>query len=97
MQYKPAINTSGGEAPASSEGTISVENVQFRYPSKSDVPILKGVSINIERNKVVALVGPSGCGKSSIISLIERFYDPHSGAIKFDGRNVKDLNPRWYH
>jgi len=38
-----------------------------------------------------------GCGKSSIISLIERFYDPTSGEVKFQGTNIKDLDPRWYH
>ena len=39
----------------------------------------------------------TGCGKSSIISLIERFYDPHSGQVLFDGIDIKTLNPRWYH
>jgi ABC-type multidrug transport system fused ATPase/permease subunit len=38
-----------------------------------------------------------GCGKSSIISMIERFYEPSGGEITFDGINIKDLNPRWYH
>lgn len=46
---------------------------------------------------MVALVGQSGCGKSSIVSLIERFYDPDEGQVLFNGRNVRDLNPRWYH
>jgi ABC-type multidrug transport system fused ATPase/permease subunit len=65
------------------------------------------VSIDIQRNKVIALVGPSGknskyfivlgCGKSSIISMIERFYDPVSGQVFFDGIDIKTLNPRWYH
>jgi len=45
----------------------------------------------------VALVGTSGCGKSSIISMIERFYDPVEGGIFFNGRNIRELEPRWYH
>ena len=49
------------------------------------------------KNRVVALCGTSGCGKSSIISLIERFYDPEEGEILFNGRNLKDLDPKWYH
>jgi len=56
-----------------------VDNVKFAYPSKKDVPVLKGVEIDIHKNKIVALVGHSGCGKSSIISLVERFYDPADG------------------
>jgi ABC-type multidrug transport system fused ATPase/permease subunit len=59
--------------------------------------VLKGVTINVERNKVVALVGQSGCGKSSLISMIERFYDPNEGSIMFDGVDIRTLNPRWYH
>ena len=50
-----------------------------------------------QKNRVVALCGTSGCGKSSIISLIERFYDPWEGEVLFNGQNVKELNPRWYH
>ena len=48
-------------------------------------------------NRVVALCGTSGCGKSSIISLIERFYDPEEGEVLFNGRNIKELDPKWYH
>jgi ATP-binding cassette subfamily B (MDR/TAP) protein 1 len=61
--------------------------------------VLKGVSIEVDNDKkrVVALVGTSGCGKSSIISMIERYYDPDSGLIKFNGVNIKELDPRWYH
>ena len=50
-----------------------------------------------QKNRVVALCGTSGCGKSSIISLIQRFYDPWEGEVLFNGRNIKELNPRWYH
>jgi ABC-type multidrug transport system fused ATPase/permease subunit len=44
----------------------------------------------------VALVGSSGCGKSSIIALVQRFYDPVKGEVFFSGKNVKDLDPKWY-
>ena len=49
------------------------------------------------KNRVVALCGTSGCGKSTIISMIERFYDPNSGVVLFNGKNIKELDPRWYH
>jgi len=52
------------------------------------VPILRDVTIEVPKNKVVALVGGSGCGKSSIISLVERWYDPHSGTINYNGKNL---------
>jgi len=58
---------------------------------------LRDISINVPKNKVVALVGGSGCGKSSIVSLIERWYDPHSGKITYNGENLKDLDNDWYH
>ena len=57
-------------------GEISIKDLRFNYPTKADVEVLKGVSFDIPKNKVVALVGTSGCGKSSIISMIERFYEP---------------------
>jgi len=60
---------------------IELVNCKFKYPSKDDVMVLKSVSLKIDnaKNRVVALCGTSGCGKSSIISLIERFYDPLEG------------------
>jgi ATP-binding cassette subfamily B (MDR/TAP) protein 1 len=97
LEHAPSINTTGGDRPSVSNGTVQINNVQFEYPSKKEVHVLKGVSINIEKNKVVALVGHSGCGKSSIISMIERFYDPRMGSINYDGTDIKNLEPKWYH
>jgi len=57
-------------------GSVKLEDVQFAYPTKSESKVLKGVNIEVEKNQVVAIVGQSGCGKSSVVSLIERFYDP---------------------
>jgi len=101
MQYKPDINTTGGATTVEGEvnGVLEVRDVKFSYPSKSDVEVLKGISIEVNniKNRVVALCGTSGCGKSSIISLIERFYDPQSGGIFFNGKDIRTLEPRWYH
>jgi len=83
ISYLPSINSEGGEMPDNSDakGVIELVNCKFKYPTKDDVMVLKGVSLKIdnEKNRVVALCGTSGCGKSSIISLIERFYDPLEG------------------
>ena len=98
MEHEPDMKTTGGITLGEDcKGEISIRDVKFNYPTKKDVQILKGVSIDIQNNKVIALVGQSGCGKSSLISMIERFYDPNEGEICFDGVNIKELNPKWYH
>ena len=100
MDYVPAINTEGGNTLAQQEvTTLEVRDVKFRYPTKPDVQVLKGVSFTVssERPRVVALCGTSGCGKSSIISLVERFYDPEEGQILYNGHDIRELDPRWYH
>lgn len=57
--------------------------------------VVRGLSITFRAGKTAALVGASGSGKSTIISLIERFYDPTAGVVKLDGVDVKDLNLKW--
>jgi ATP-binding cassette subfamily B (MDR/TAP) protein 1 len=71
--------------------------VSFAYPTKKEVPILHDVSLKIPKNNVVALVGASGCGKSSIISLIERWYDPILGKFSYNGVDLQDIDNTWYH
>ena len=68
-------------------GLIEFDGVTFGY--EPDRPVLKDVSLRIEPGQVAALVGPTGAGKSTIISLIPRFYDPISGAVKIDGVDVR--------
>ena len=110
MEYEPQINTTGGIKleEKQSKGEITLSDVKFAYPSKKDIEVLKGINLDIKHNKVVAIVGPSGklyfycntwlgCGKSSLISMIERFYDPKEGKVLFDGVDIKTLEPQWYH
>lgn len=59
------------------------------------MPIVKDINITFTAGETAALVGASGSGKSTIISLIERFYDPLSGSVKLDGVDIRDLNVRW--
>ncbi|KAG2156010.1 P-loop containing nucleoside triphosphate hydrolase protein [Suillus bovinus] len=93
----PAINSAdpGGLKPEKVIGEINFDDVRFSYPSRPDVRILKGLSINFPAGKTAALVGASGSGKSTIVSLIERFYDPSSGSVKLDGVDVRELNIKW--
>ena len=74
---------------------IEFKNVNFSYPTKSDVQIFKNLSFQIPSGKVVAFVGYSGSGKTTITSLIQRFYDPNDGEIKINGINLKDLDLKW--
>ena len=74
---------------------IEFKNVDFSYPSKSDVQIFKNLSFKIPSGKVVAFVGYSGSGKTTITSLIQRFYDPNNGEIKINSINLKDLDIKW--
>ena len=76
------------------KGRLVFENVLFRYPSKPDQKILRGINLTIEPGQTVAFVGPSGCGKSSIIKLLERFYDPLGGQIYLDGHDITKINPK---
>ena len=100
MTYEPDINASGGDIiEGETRGILEFRNVKFRYPNKAAVEVLKNVSFSVdnEKNRVVALCGTSGCGKSTIISLIQRFYDPEEGEILYNGINIRELDPKWYH
>lgn len=66
---------------------IDFQQVSFRYPSRPDTEVLKGISFQVEPGSVVALVGPSGGGKSTVVNMIERFYSPVEGRI-FLGEGV---------
>ena len=85
------------EMQDTNSGEIDLTNVEFAYPTKPDVPILKGVQIDVPNCSTVALVGHSGCGKSSIIALIERFYDPLTGKAMFNQKDIKEIDTKWYH
>ncbi|KAJ3052868.1 GTPase-activating protein, partial [Rhizoclosmatium hyalinum] len=97
LERVPAIDTEdkGGKTIDQVAGKVEFKNVQFTYPSRPDVKILKGLDLTVEPGKTVALVGASGSGKSTIIQLLERFYDSTDGEVLFDGVNVKDLNLLW--
>ncbi|KAL2247591.1 UNVERIFIED_CONTAM: putative multidrug resistance protein [Sesamum indicum] len=75
-------------------GRVELRKVVFAYPSRPDQLILKGLSLKINAGTTVALVGQSGSGKSTIISLIERFYDPINGSVCIDDKDIKDYNLR---
>ena len=81
-------NGTNGRAPSSRRlrGAVRFEHVRFRYPSRPEVEVLRGLSLTAEPGQRIALVGPSGAGKSTIVSLLLRFYDPDGGRLLLDGR-----------
>ncbi|KAJ3106312.1 ATP-binding cassette, sub-B (MDR TAP), member 4 [Phlyctochytrium planicorne] len=84
-----------GEKPENVEGSIEFHDIDFHYPQRPDVPILKKFSLTVKPAQTVALVGASGSGKSTIVKLLERFYDPVSGSVTLDGHDIKELNVAW--
>nr|XP_043626218.1 ABC transporter B family member 21-like [Erigeron canadensis] len=76
-------------------GDIELRDITFSYPTRPDENIFSGLSLVIPYGTTTALVGHSGSGKSTIISLIERFYDPQEGEVVIDGINIKDYQLRW--
>eukprot|EP00177_Eucheuma_denticulatum_P008442 GFKZ01015348.1.p1 GENE.GFKZ01015348.1~~GFKZ01015348.1.p1 ORF type:complete len:1387 (+),score=214.48 GFKZ01015348.1:517-4161(+) len=82
--------TNGEGVTKEVKGMVASEKVKFEYPTRPDIPVLRGLSIDVSPGKTLALVGESGSGKSTIVSLIERFYDPRSGGVKIDGADVRE-------
>ncbi|CAI0469178.1 unnamed protein product [Linum tenue] len=97
IDHKPAVNrnSESGVELDSVTGLVELKNVDFSYPSRPDVRILNNFSLTVPAGKTIALVGSSGSGKSTVVSLIERFYDPESGQVLLDGHDIKTLKLRW--
>lgn len=64
-----------------SDGSVQFEKVTFNYPTRPDVQVLQGLTLDVRPGQMVSLVGSSGCGKSTVVNLLERFYDPSGGDV----------------
>ncbi|CAN1762591.1 ABC transporter B family member 21 [Linum perenne] len=97
INRKPEIDAydSSGEVLEDVRGEIELRNVYFSYPARPDEQIFSGFSLSIESGTTAALVGQSGSGKSTVISLVERFYDPQAGEVLIDGINLKQFQLKW--
>ena len=73
-------------------GELTFEHVNFKYPSRPDMPALEDFRLTIKAGETVALVGPSGAGKSTVFQLVLRFFDPTAGVVLFDGVDIKKIN-----
>ncbi|CAG8946430.1 unnamed protein product [Penicillium salamii] len=98
FERRPTIDTwsEEGETLSHCDGSIEFRDVHFRYPTRPEQPVLRGLNLSVKPGQYIALVGPSGCGKSTTIALLERFYDSLSGGIFVDDKNIADLNVNSY-
>jgi ABC-type multidrug transport system fused ATPase/permease subunit len=88
--------TRGGLHAGKFRGNIYFDHIQFSYPTRPDVPVLKGVSLNIPAGKKVAIVGQSGAGKSTIMQLLLQFHFPNGGKIQMDGKDIYEYDLESY-
>ncbi|KAL8055536.1 hypothetical protein ABFX02_04G062700 [Erythranthe guttata] len=97
LDRKPEIDSAEktGITLENVKGDVVFRNVSFKYPNRPDVQIFNDLCLAIHTGKTVAIVGESGSGKSTMISLLQRFYDPDSGEITIDGIGIKMLNLKW--
>ena len=91
MAIEPDIKDKEGAVPLKDvKGNISFENVSFRYEENAE-KVLNHINLNVPAGSYMALVGSSGAGKSTLCSLIPRFYDVTGGAVKIDGKDIRDV------
>jgi len=75
---------------------LELKNVSFQYEGKLSEMVVNDVNIKIPEGKVTAIVGTSGSGKTTLIKLLLRFFDPISGSILYNGRNMSEISPEWW-
>ena len=95
MDREGSLPNEGGVIPDRIDGHVRFEHIEFSYPARPDVPVLRDFSIEARPGQVVALVGPSGAGKSTVRALLSRLYDPDAGRILLDGRELHEIDPTW--
>lgn len=79
----------GFEDLTDAHGNINIDDVYFSYVQ--DKPLIQGFSLNVKSGQRVAIVGPTGCGKTTLINLLMRFYDPDSGKIEVEGKDITEV------
>ena len=95
LDRSSAIPNTGGDTPGAIRGSVAFRDASFSYPSRPDIEVLRGITIELEPGRVVALVGPSGSGKSTVAALLSRLYDPSEGVVLLDDTPLTSLDPTW--
>jgi ATP-binding cassette subfamily B protein len=95
LETEPAVTAPAAPLalPEPARGEVAFVAVRFAYPVRPEAKVLDGVSFAVRAGERVAIVGPSGSGKSTLFALIQRFYDPQGGVVRFDGVPVCDADP----
>ena len=90
----PLGSAPDGMTPSTSrlKGSVKFEGIEFRYPSRPDLPVLSGLNLEAAAGEKIALVGPSGAGKSTLVSLLLRFYEPDRGQLLLDGKPAQEMD-----
>lgn len=96
LDTKPVLDIAQPAAvlPQKTQGAIHFDDVEFAYPTRTDITALGPLSFEVRPGERVALVGPSGAGKSTVFALLLRFYDPQSGRVLIDGIDLKHCDSR---
>jgi ATP-binding cassette subfamily B protein len=81
--------------PEALEKNITVDTLSFSYPGNT-TRVIDNISFNINKGEIIALVGPNGAGKSTLVQLLCRLYDPDSGSIRYDGNDIRNMDPELY-
>lgn len=90
-----AVGAHGLVRLPSVRGDLSFEHIDFAYPTRADVPVLRDLQLQLPAGKVLALVGSSGSGKTTVGALLTRLYDPSQGRVLLDGHDIRTLDPQF--
>jgi subfamily B ATP-binding cassette protein MsbA len=89
LEKPDLVDAPGAVALGEAKGEVRLRGVSFAY--RKEEPVLREISLEARPGEVIAIVGPSGAGKSTLIDLVARFYDPDSGVVEVDGRDVREV------
>ncbi|GEM10173.1 pheromone transporter [Rhodotorula toruloides] len=95
LDLKPETSESEGRMTFPVHGHVSFQDVRFAYPSRPDIPILRGLDFQVQAGECVGIVGPSGSGKSTVAALLQRLYEPSDGSVLLDGRPLNRADVRY--
>src|SRR5207244_11387257 len=91
-RQRDVVDSPNAVAIASANGAIAFQSVSFAYAG--DRQVLRNIDLRIDPNQIIGLVGGTGVGKSTLLSLVPRFYDPSSGSVMLDDRDVREITKK---